>query len=201
MEKDLLRFGDENATHRLIMLHGWGADAEDLLPLGKVLVEEIGVSFEVCSLEAPESHPEGVGRQWYGLFPPDWASVDNSVDQLQARLKLLGSDKIPLENSFLFGFSQGGAMALSAGCELPLAGLIASSAYPHPGWSPPSNGPSILLTHGKKDEIVPSNAADKISSELNMRNYCFELCWFEGGHEIPPYMLNRFQDFMKTNIK
>ena len=201
MEKDLLRFGDENATHRLIMLHGWGADADDLLPLGKAFVKDIGVSFEVCSLNAPEDHPEGIGRQWYGLFPPDWGSVSNSVDQLQSRLKILGAGKIPLENSFLFGFSQGGAMALSAGCELPVAGLIASSAYPHPEWNPSPKGPNILLTHGKKDETVPPHAADKISTELASKDYFFELCWFDGGHEIPPHMFTKFQDFIKTNIK
>ena len=29
----------QNATHRIILIHGWGADADDLIPIGKEIKE------------------------------------------------------------------------------------------------------------------------------------------------------------------
>jgi hypothetical protein len=44
----------------------------------------------------------------------------------------------------LFGFSQGGAMALDSGCALPIAGLISCSGYPHPNLgSPTATSPCV----------------------------------------------------------
>ena len=85
---------------------------------------------DVVCLEAPEPHPQPGGRQWYGLFPSDWEAVPNAVQRLTARLLELSNDDIPLARTVLFGFSQGGAMALSCGCSLPLAAVISCSGYP-----------------------------------------------------------------------
>ena len=122
---------------RLVLLHGWGATAADLQPLGEQLAAQHPEPLDIVCLEAPEPHPQPGGRQWYGLFPSDWDAVPNAVQQLTTRLLGLSRDGIPLERTVLFGFSQGGAMALSCGCSLPLAGVISCSGYPHPDWQPP----------------------------------------------------------------
>ena len=36
---ELISLNSEFATNRLVLLHGWGADANDLLPVGKLLTE------------------------------------------------------------------------------------------------------------------------------------------------------------------
>ena len=46
--------GPEQSTQRLVLLHGWGADADDLLELGELLV---GPRVSVVSLRAPLAHP------------------------------------------------------------------------------------------------------------------------------------------------
>ncbi len=185
MNADSLRFHDENASHRLILLHGWGADADDLLMLGKEIVSKSSHRCEVVSLRAPHLHPEGVGRQWYGLFPPAWEDVPEAILSLKKRLLSFDQSSISLSKTILLGFSQGGAMALSSGCDLPFAGLIGCSAYPHPGWLPPLERPPVLILHGKDDEIVPYSACEQLVKLLENSQIPAELCSFEGGHSIP----------------
>ena len=58
----------QTATHRIILIHGWGADADDLLSLGKEITDRINFDYEVISLRGPGLHPSGQGRQWYGCL-------------------------------------------------------------------------------------------------------------------------------------
>ena len=43
---ELISLNSESATNRLVLLHGWGADAQDLVPVGKLLTEEFKDRFE-----------------------------------------------------------------------------------------------------------------------------------------------------------
>ncbi len=185
MDSDLLRFGDETASFRLVLLHGWGADFHDLVPLGEELIHSVDQRLELVALRAPELHPDNVGRQWYKLFPADWASVPLAIENLKSRLKALETKEISLSKTIVLGFSQGGAMALGACCEMPVGGIIACSSYPHPGWRPPSHRPKIFMTHGTMDEIVPFSASEALFNDLNKQNIFVELFAFNGGHEIP----------------
>ncbi len=184
--QDLVRQTSPGASYRLVLLHGWGADMEDLLPLGEELVNATNIPWELISLRAPHEHPTGQGRQWYGLFPPDWQAVPNAVASLKLRLLGLAlNTEIPIEKTFLLGFSQGAAMAISAATELPLAGVVSCSGYPHPEWVPSTTMPPILLTHGLIDEVVPYEAAQELSKLLKAQSGDFVLNSFEGGHTIP----------------
>ncbi len=185
MAADLLRQPSTKARARLILLHGWGADAGDLMPLGQALAETIATPLELVALQAPQLQTQGSGRQWYGLFPADWAAVPAAVERLKKRINDLGSTEIPLEATVLLGFSQGGAMAMAAGCDLPLAGLIACSAYPHPKWQAPLIRPPVLLLHGRQDDVVPHSAALTLKEELVQSNQTCDLFSFDNGHAIP----------------
>ena len=185
MAADLLRQPSTKARARLILLHGWGADAGDLMPLGQALAEAIATPLELVALQAPQLQTQGSGRQWYGLFPADWAAVPAAVERLKKRINILSSKEIPLEATVLLGFSQGGAMAMAAGCDLPLAGLIACSAYPHPKWQAPLIRPPVLLLHGRQDDVVPHSAALTLKEELVQSNQACDLFSFDNGHAIP----------------
>ena len=198
MKGDFVRYTNPGVNRRLVLLHGWGADADDLIPFGHQLIENKKNIVELISLRAPEQHPQGLGRQWYGLFPPDWAAVPEAVKGLQMRLALLDKSEIPLRRTVLMGFSQGGAMALSAGCNLPFAGLICCSAYPHPDWKPPVNRPPLVLFHGKQDDVVPLTASEKIIQLLKNTKQEKILYEFDGGHCIPGEVIPRMQYAMNT---
>ena len=181
---DLISLNSEFATNRLVLLHGWGADANDLVPFGKLLTEEFRDLFEIVSLSAPQPHPSGFGRQWYPLYPHDWEQVPNAVLDLEMRLNNLFSEKIPLEKTLLLGFSQGGAMALDLATRIQFEGVFALSSYPHPKWQPLIYMPPIFLCHGNMDQVVPKEASQKSFDILKENGNKSDLYFFEGGHEI-----------------
>tara|TARA_Y100001968_G_scaffold89722_1_gene80721 strand:- start:176 stop:781 length:606 start_codon:yes stop_codon:yes gene_type:complete len=197
MNNELVCLNTRDASYRLILLHGWGADAEDLLSIGETLNHQLTKKIEVVSMRAPELHPNGIGRQWYPLFPADWSAVPAQVEKLKNRINEISSSKIPLAKTVILGFSQGGAMALDAGCDLPIAGLICCSAYPHPNWAPSENLSPIFLTHGENDEIVPPTAFDKIQQLLINKKNIVDTELFNGGHEIPQYLIPKFKLFLE----
>ena len=177
---DQLQLGPENAQQRLVLLHGWGADADDLLDLGELLVNP---ETSVVALRAPEPHPYGSGRQWYDLQPIDWDALPAARSGLHARLLAL-AESVPLERTVLLGFSHGAAMALDVGTALPLAGIAACSGYHHQGWQAPSGCPPVLLTHGRQDPVVPFMASEELLQQLQGSGQSAQLLAFDGGHGI-----------------
>ena len=111
IDHELVGFSSQTATHRIILLHGWGADSDDLLTFGKEIIEKINLDFEVISLRASGLHPSGQGRQWYQLYPHDWEGAEVEVNKLLATLKKFDTDQISIGKTILLGFSQGAAMA------------------------------------------------------------------------------------------
>ena len=181
---ELISLNSESATNRLVLLHGWGADANDLVSVGKLLTEGLKDRFEIVSLSAPQPHPSGSGRQWYPLYPHDWEQVPNAVRELEKRINNLCSKKIPLKKTLLIGFSQGGAMALEVATKIKFEAVFALSSYPHPDWKPLKDMPPVFLCHGNMDQIVPQEASQRSFEILMKKGAKSELYFFDGGHEI-----------------
>jgi phospholipase/carboxylesterase len=193
---DQLQRGPSQASQRLVLLHGWGADADDLLDLGPMLVEP---EVSVVALRAPEPHPFGSGRQWYGLQPIDWAALPAARQALQQRLEALAAS-VPLERTLLLGFSQGGAMALDVGSRLPLAGIVACSGYPHEGWQPSRGSAPVLLSHGREDPVVPFAASEELQRLLLQAGCEAQLLAFSGGHTIDAAVLPQIRAFATQRL-
>ncbi len=187
---ELISLNSESATNRLVLLHGWGADAHDLVPVGKLLTEGLKDRFEIVSLSAPQPHPSGLGRQWYPLYPHEWEQVPKAVLDLERRLRNLCFKNIPLNKTLLLGFSQGGAMALEVATRIKFEGIFALSSYPHPDWNPHKDMPPIFLCHGNMDQIVPVGASQKTFNTLLENAAKSELFLFDGGHEINNDLIN-----------
>ena len=184
---EFVSISSQSAKYRIILIHGWGADADDLLSIGQEIIEISKVDFEVISLRAPGLHPNNTGRQWYGLYPPDWNKAENEVRNLILTLRKLDKLNIPLKKTILLGFSQGAAMAIDAGCQLDMGLIISCSGYPHPNWKPKKNCPPVLISHGFMDEVVPISASKTIYQKIKSisKNFCL-LNQFEGYHQIDP---------------
>ncbi|NDG74051.1 MAG: esterase [Synechococcaceae bacterium WB8_1B_136] len=194
---DQLQLGPDQPETRLVLLHGWGADADDLLDLGALLV---GPAVGVVALRAPQPHPYGVGRQWYGLQPIDWSALPAARDQLQQRLLDL-AQTVPLARTVVLGFSQGGAMALDVGSALPLAGIVACSGYPHEGWQPTAPLPPVLLSHGEQDPVVPFAASEEVLRRLEAAGGNAQLLPFNGGHTIDEQLLPAIAGFVRHQLQ
>ncbi len=197
--------GPRQADRRLVLLHGWGADADDLLDLGAVLLEAdpASIGLSVVALRAPLPHPAGFGRQWYDLQQPEWPQLPEARWALRRRLLALGAS-VPLEHTCLLGFSQGAAMAIDVatgggpeGSEpLPLAGLVACSGYPHPDWQPRTPRTEILLTHGEQDPVVPFGASEALERSLTDVGGSVRRIAFPGGHSIDAELIAPVRDFL-----
>ena len=186
MHHEYVSIGSQNSSHRIILLHGWGADAYDLIPVGKSIIQNSRLEFELISLAAPSLRSNDMGRQWYSLFPHDWNEAEIAVDKLLDTLKEFDKTKISLKKTVLLGFSQGGAMAIDAGLSLDLGLVISCSGYSHPKWDPIKNNP-VLLSHGLQDEVVPINASREILKRLvNESNINNELHEYDCSHTIHP---------------
>lgn len=197
MPTDHCVHGPDEAKQRLVLLHGWGADADDLIDLGQELV---GPDIGLVGLRAPEPHPQGMGRQWYDLQNPLWPElVDAARQALRLRLQQLG-EQLPLEHTVVLGFSQGAAMAVDVASTLPLAGVISCSGYPHPDWLPRGPVPRVLLTHGHEDPVVPYAASERLQQLLLGAGGEAELLGFSGGHSIDPALFPQLRAFLKDQL-
>jgi len=194
---EFVSISSQTATHRIILMHGWGADSDDLLTFGKEMTEKINLDFEVISLSAPGLHPSGHGRKWYGLYPHDWNGAEEEVNKLLVTLKKFDTDQIPLKKTILLGFSQVAAMAIDAGFKLRFGLIVACSGYPHPNWELGEKFSPLIISHGLFDDVVPIDASriiyEKVKSKTS--NFC-ELLEFDGFHQIDSNLIN----FISSNI-
>ncbi|MEB3310257.1 MAG: alpha/beta hydrolase [Snowella sp.] len=184
--------------HLLVLLHGWGADANDLAPLAQIL--NLPDHYLCFFPNAPFSHPElATGRSWYALETQSHDGLAESRHQLRDWLLSLEAETgVPLSRTILGGFSQGGAMTLDVGIELPLAGLICLSGYlhfqPHLLKNPIA---PILMVHGRQDRVVPIQAARQARDALTAIAAEVEYHEFDMGHEIPQLLLSLVEKFIK----
>jgi len=197
---ELILLNSESATNRLVLLHGWGADASDLLPVGKLLTEGLKDRFEIVSISAPQPHPSGSGRQWYPLYPHEWGQVPKAVIDLEKRLNNLCFKQIPLNKTLMLGFSQGGAMALELATRNKFEGVFAISSYPHPDWKPLKDMPQIFLCHGNIDQVVPQAASQRSFDILLENGVKSELYFFDGGHEITNDLIEYCRETIKQKF-
>jgi len=121
----LLQIGPDQADQRLVVLHGWGADADDLLDLGAMLV---GPEVQVVALRAPHPHPGGVGCQWYDL-PEVNEALAKSLGIKEGTIEALRADiKRNLEREVKFRVlarNKAAVMdALVKGAELDVPGSL-----------------------------------------------------------------------------
>jgi phospholipase/carboxylesterase len=149
--------------------------------------------------DAPFPHPQlSEGRAWYDLESNNYTGLSQSrkllSDWLKSQIETTG---VPIERTFLAGFSQGGAMTLDVGLTFPVAGLCSLSGYLHS--QPQGNAiavPPVFLVHGKQDLVVPIQAAQKAKDVLSSMGITVEYHELNMGHEILPEVLTLMQNFI-----
>ena len=185
----------DNPDGLVIILHGLGGNSAELVSLSPLL------DFGNCYFafpDAPMPYPHAPqGWMWYDLESEDHEGLDDSRDRLKAWIRDITTElNIPLEKTILAGFSQGGAMTLDVGLDLPLAGLVALSGYLH--HNPPedlSSAPPILIMHGTHDPVVPLERAQIARDNLSKRGAMVTYQDFPMDHSICPdeiFQLGRF---------
>lgn len=210
----------------LVMLHGWGANSQDVAALASYLDLP---GFQCFFPNAPFPFPYSPeGRIWYDL-PETYSflnqpSIDQQTQLQESRQRLIlwlkslaATTGVPLSRTILAGFSQGGAMTLEVGLDLPLAALMVLSGYAHgplavkpmepvkpiepvkPG-EPGRNLPKILMVHGQFDQVVPLQAAHQARDRLTELGAQVQYHELKMGHEIQPVVLKLMQSFIEEIV-
>jgi len=162
------------AARRLVVfLHGYGADGNDLIEIGRAW-QQLLPDTAFVSPHAPEPCAGApMGRQWFALTfrDPDerWRGVNAAAPTLNAFLDAeLARHKLPPSALALVGFSQGTMMALHVGLRRssPVAAIVGySGLFVLPNNAEPEavageikSRPPVLLIHGDRDELIPVQA-------------------------------------------
>jgi phospholipase/carboxylesterase len=161
------------AEQLVVFLHGYGANGNDLIAIGKQWRSLLPAAAFVAP-NAPEPCPQAPGgRQWFRLTMRDtterWSGVNKARPVLDAFLDIeLARHGLNNSKLALVGFSQGAMLALHAGLRRagPLAAILGySGEFISPEGEkglaaqlPVNAAPPILLVHGSEDDLIPAEA-------------------------------------------
>ena len=190
------------AKQLVILLHGYGADGDDLIGVGRQWQQLLPDAAFVAP-NAPELLPGSpMGRQWFPLTFRDpherWRGVNHAGPGLGAFLDAeLERAGLPPGRLALVGFSQGAMMALHVGLRRPrmVAGIVAFSGLLvlEEGKGPESlkeqarTKPPVLLVHGEQDDVIPVDALFLSLDALNAAEIPCQWHVSAGvGHGIDP---------------
>ena len=202
----------EPAIGNVVVLHGWGANAPDAASFASAMQL---TNINLFLPEGPFQHPYSTeGRMWYGLPDPIDAfsfaddistkpELQTSRQQLMAFIQSLPEQTgIPLARTILGGFSQGGAMTIDVGLDLPLAGLMSLSGYLHKSLADvTSQTPQMLMVHGKQDMVVPFQASQRAQAALLPTGIAIDYHAFEPmGHEISWDVITYMKAFVQQQL-
>jgi phospholipase/carboxylesterase len=161
------------ARQLVVFLHGYGADGNDLIEIGRAW-QPLLQHAAFVSPHAPEPCGQApVGRQWFALTfrDPDerWIGANKAAPVLERFLDAeLNRHKLPPAALALVGFSQGTMMALHVGLRRAVA-PAAIVGYSGLLVTPPDGNletlaaeiksrPPVLLVHGDRDDLIPPQA-------------------------------------------
>ena len=171
-----------SARQLVVFLHGYGADGNDLIEIGRAWQQYLPQAA-FASPHAPEPCGQApVGRQWFGLTFRDpnerWRGVTQAAPGLERFLDAeLRRHELPPAALALVGFSQGTMMALHVGLRRAVS-PAAIVGYSGLLVLPPDNNveafaaeiksrPPVLLVHGDQDDLIPPQALFQATQGLS----------------------------------
>jgi thioredoxin 1 len=183
-----------DAARLLLLLHGYGADEQDLGGLLPYLDPE--GAFAAVMPRGPHDAPGAPGYAWFpisesgvdvGSFMDAVDLVDAFVDEQCAALGLTRADAI------FGGFSQGAgialALALRGGDAVRPAGVLAMSPFA-PGWEAlqidwdaVADIP-VMVQHGTEDPMIPIRATRDLTRVLTEHGVPVVAREYPMGHQV-----------------
>jgi thioredoxin 1 len=183
-----------DATRLLVLLHGYGADEQDLGGLLPHLDPE--GRFAAVMPRGPFDAPGAPGYAWFpitaegadaGAFTEAVEAVDAFVDE---QCEALG---LPRAEAIIGGFSQGAgialAVALRGGASVRPAGVLAMSPFA-PGWDALDvdwdavHDIPVLIQHGTEDPMIPVSASRDLARVLTEHGLPVVAQEYPMGHQV-----------------
>ncbi len=190
----------EQADKVLIMVHGRGGFAEDILAVSDHL------KIENFALVAPQAY----NNSWYPLsfMAPEQQNqpwLDSGIEILYLLEKELNEKGITSENIYFFGFSQGACLTLEyvtrnakkyGGVISIIGGLIGENINTG-NYLTDFEGTPVYLGTSDPDAHVPADRVKQTAEILKNKNARVELqIHKDSGHVILPEELGRANNFI-----
>jgi phospholipase/carboxylesterase len=208
---------DGAARQLVVFLHGYGADGNDLIEIGRAW-QPLLPQAAFVSPHAPEPCAGApTGRQWFNLTFRDpqerWTGVNAAAPALNAFLDAeLKRRGLPAAALALVGFSQGTMMALHVGLRRAAApaaivgysGMLVLPQDVDPDKFPLEirSKPPVLLIHGERDDLIPAQALFHATQGLAALEVPAEWHLSPGiGHGIDQEGLRQGGEFLARQFK
>lgn len=204
------REGEFEKPPLLLLLHGFGANEDDLFSLASYLDDR----FLIVSARAPVVLGSG-SYAWFNLgFTPEGVTIDldEAEKSCQTLLQFINEViefyEVDRRAVYLMGFSQGAMMSLAIALTSP---GIASAVVAMSGRLLPQTlaqitdkdaliGLPIFVAHGTRDPVLPIRHAHEIRTELS--NLPVDLTYreYEMAHEVSAESLRDVITWLKNRL-
>jgi len=202
----------------VLWLHGLGADGNYFAPIVPQLVRPDWPAIRFVFPHAPLRQVTINGgmrmRAWYDIRSlsidqrADEQGVRESMAQVEALIAREGERGIPPARVILAGFSQGGAIALSAALrrEQALAGVMALSTYLPMAAQTPSEataggcGTPVFMAHGLLDPVVMLDLGERSRDALRAMGVPVEWHTYPMPHAVCPDEINDIRHWLDQRL-
>lgn len=202
------------AKYLVILVHGYGADGNDLLGLADPLGQHLPDTVFVAPDAPNKCSGNPFGYEWFPIPWLDGSSEEAAKEGMAQAVVDLNAfiDKTMQEEGFspaqtiLLGFSQGTMMSLHIAPRRaePLAGIVGFSGRllePENMAAAVVSRPPVLLIHGDQDEMVPVASLPEAADALVAAEFEVYTHISKGtGHGIAPDGLGVALHFMREKL-
>jgi len=184
----------------LLLLHGTGGDENDLLPLGRQLMD----GTHIVSPRGDVS--EGGALRFFkrtGMGVYDMDDLARATEKLARFIVEQVAAKRPSEVVAL-GLSNGANLLASLLFAHPE--LVAKAVLMHPliPFAPPPQpslaGRAVLITAGRQDPIGPAAATQALADYFTAQGARPQITWHNGGHEVRQIEMLAARDFLNAKV-
>jgi len=196
----------------LIIMHGYGADEYDLLPIAK----QFQGNYNAISIQAPIELDWG-GFAWYHLTQTITGLHGDDASRIESEQKVVDflrrqKEDRKLNDVILMGFSQGAAMSYSLlaneafhSLGLNLKAVIALSGYipldVRPKFSERQlGGLPVFISHGLYDDLIPVMALDSAKELLEQQGASVTAKTYEIGHGLTEETITDINRFLVSSL-
>lgn len=180
-------------SRTLILLHGYGADERDLLPIA----HELDPRLRAISLQGPIAL-SGPMRAWFNLSQDSQGRISFDPGEARAAVQaaIAAVEEIAARSPrpLLLGFSQGAGIALGAALLRPglVSGVLSFSgvarALEDRDHAPLEElkGLPVFAAHGLQDPLLPISLGRGLRDELVRLGVAVEWHEYPMGHMVAP---------------
>jgi phospholipase/carboxylesterase len=184
----------------VIVIHGRGADANDLADLAPMVDDGYRFIFPNAPKKFEPMPGYSFGYSWFDGWPPEGDSIVSSREKLLALVDdLVARYPTPDGKIVVAGFSQGGMMAIDVGFRTRqnVAGIVCMSGAIYEAGQPPLRKLPVLIVHGTEDDMIPLWGAQRTRLVLEENGVEAEYHEFPMGHQVTAESMSVVRTFLR----